>query len=355
MNDIYNFQQVIQRVEVGMLVLMALFGNLGLFVTASVFIAVFLSVKVALTAQYTKRLRLVLILAYLALMTLQIVFDVNTVFLAAGMTRRLLRVIATLFLPVPFLVEFLVMRSKTDVFYLPRLGELATISFAEFQENRERIRQALHSADRVKNVFSVDHVRTLFGDLHRHSAMRYINGGSLDADYFRRATTALADPALYLVISNTGSPASELIALFTEKQFNHASLSFDAALSTIISYNGGERVYPPGLNPEMVEAFHKKPDASVLVYRLPVTRDQKQRVLETIREINLTGSAYNILGLVTKHSLRRNIMFCSQFVYTMLQVADATYFTKHPGDVRPTDFIELDYRRKLEYVTEIRF
>ena len=105
----------------------------------------------------------------------------------------------------------------------------------------------------------------------------------------------------------------------------------------------------------MIQAFHKKADASVLIYRLPVSVAEKQKVLDTIKQINQTGSAYNILGLVTKHSTRRNIMFCSQFVYTMLQIADVTYFDKEPGHVQPTDFIELDYRRKLTYVSEIKF
>lgn len=48
-------------------------------------------------------------------------------------------------------------------------------------------------------------------------------------------------------------------------------------------------------------------------------------------------------------------MFCSQFVYKMLQIADIAYFNKEPGHVQPTDFIELDYHRKLEYVSEIKF
>ena len=105
----------------------------------------------------------------------------------------------------------------------------------------------------------------------------------------------------------------------------------------------------------MLVPRHQKADASVLVYRLPVTLEQKRQVLDTIRNINETGSAYNILGLVTKHSLRRNIMFCSQFVYRMLQIGHVTYFDKAPGNVQPTDFVELDYYRRLEFVEKIKF
>ncbi|WP_127849945.1 hypothetical protein [Lacticaseibacillus hulanensis] len=355
MNDIFNYQHLINRMELSMLVIMAIFGNAELFIISAVFIAIFLAVKVGMTEQYARGLKFVLALAYLGILVLQIVFFVNVINSGFGYRAVLVRMVAAVVLPAPFLVEFIVTRSNNDRFYLPKLGQVATISFAEFKKNEARLRQAMAGADRVKSILSLDNVKDIMADLHRHSAVRYVNEGSLDAGYFNRAEESLADPSLYIVISNTGSPASELISLFTQKQFNHASLSFDSDLTTIISYNGGERVYPPGLNPEMVEAFHKKPDASVLVYRLPVTQTQKQCVIDTIRQINLTGSAYNILGLVTKRSLRTNIMFCSQFVYRMLQVAGVDYFQKKPGDVRPTDFVELDYKRKLQFVTEIKF
>ena len=78
-------------------------------------------------------------------------------------------------------------------------------------------------------------------------------------------------------------------------------------------------------------------------------------MLEAVRRIDREGSAYNTMGLVTKHSYKPNIMFCSQFVYRMLQEAGLTYFHKRPGEVRPTDFIELDYHRKLEFLEEITF
>lgn len=48
-------------------------------------------------------------------------------------------------------------------------------------------------------------------------------------------------------------------------------------------------------------------------------------------------------------------MFCSQFVYTMLELSGLNYFEKDAAHVTPTDFIELDYYRKLEFVMEITF
>lgn len=291
--------------------------------------------------------------AYLLFFVCQTVFDVSAVFM--GHHHIILSIISALLLTVPFIFERFIISIKNNSFYLPSVEEATTFAFEELAKNQKKIQDSLNGMKKISSVFSKDNLNDLISDLPRHSSIHYINNGSLSEEYFKKASESLSDPYLYIVISNTGSPASELIALFTQKQFNHASLSFDYNLSTIISYNGGERVYAPGLNPEMIESFHKKDDASVLVYRIKVTLKKKKSVLDTIEQINETGSAYNILGLVTKSSFKQNIMFCSQFVYKMLQIADAVYFEKAPGNVQPTDFIELDYHRQLEYVSEIKF
>jgi hypothetical protein len=165
----------------------------------------------------------------------------------------------------------------------------------------------------------------------------------------------LDDLNIYIVISNTGSPASEIISMFTRRQYNHVSLSFDKKLKTIISYNGGEKIYSPGLNMETIKYFNKKEDSSIIVYSLPIAKEKKEIIIGKIREINEQGNAYNILGLVLKFSFKPNIMFCSQFVYKMLKIAEINYFDKKEDQVKPADFIELDYDRKLKYEYKIKF
>lgn len=354
MNNI-NYQRLLTRLLLFIFVILAAFGTMPLFIITVVFIAVGLVSRTWFLGHEPKRQRLFLMALYLVLMILEIVFLTTGLFPDGAVGHPLRRVIATIILPLPFLVKRVLPSRGAGSLDLPSLSDLTTISFDQLRQGQTELRQALQQAQKVQQVLSVDNMQAIFGDLHRHSATRYINDGSLTPAYFEQAQETLTDPYLYIVISNTGSPASELIALFTQKQFNHASLSFDRRLKTIISYNGGDRVYPPGLNPEMLAAFHQKDDASVLIYRLAVTPQQKAKVLDTIRRINETGSAYNILGLVTKHSLRRNIMFCSQFVYKMLQIGDVAYFDKAPGNVQPTDFVEADYYRKLEFVEEIKF
>lgn len=306
---------------------------------------------------FRKREKVLLIAGYAALWIFQQAFAVAVVFdPELGLVGKwALRAVGTLTLLLPLLVERFVTANKNARFYLPSVEEVGAISFSTLEEKQERLLQLLSDVERTAKKLSPENLQAVLGDSFRHSSVSYINQGSLTEAWFREAGDSLEDPYLYIVVSDTGSAAGEIIGSVTRKVYNHASLSFDRELKTILSYNGGENLYPPGLNPELVTYFRKKPEASVLVYRLPCTREQKERVLKTVERINREGSAYNMMGLVTKQSYKPNIMFCSQFVYRMLMTADLTYFDKPAGEVRPTDFVELDYYRKLEFVREIRF
>ena len=224
------------------------------------------------------------------------------------------------------------------------------------------VRIACSRADSFKNTvvkskdsLNPDKLAEIAKDIPRHSYTKYLNRNTLSEAFFQECEESLKDEHLYVVISSTGSSASELISVFTRKEYNHVSLSFDRELKTVLSYNGGGSLYPPGLNREQLEYFRKKDDASILVYRLDAPIEKKRLVLEKIREINQNGSAYNLVGLVTKVSVRPNIMFCSQFVYSILRCAGLVYFTERDGLVKPSDLIERDYYRKLEFCYEIKF
>jgi hypothetical protein len=166
-------------------------------------------------------------------------------------------------------------------------------------ENINTLRETLNQGQKS---LSKENIEDLLKDMPRHNSFRYINQGSLTDEYFRFARQTLDDLHVYIVISNTGSPAGEVISLFTKKQYNHASLSFDRNLKTIISYNGGERIYPPGLNMETVKYFNKKRDSSIMAYSIPISSEKKKAVIDTISEINKEGNAYNLIGLVLKFS-----------------------------------------------------
>jgi hypothetical protein len=301
-----------------------------------------------------KKNKIILSIIYLAVMVFQLAHNAlmtfsenNTMFMSLG--SRLIGIIMVL---VPFIINRLFSEYKNAKFYLPSAQDLTVFTFNELVENINDIKIIIGKG---RQSFSKENIDELLQDIPRHNSFRYINKGSLTDEYFEIAYQTLNDLNIYIVISNTGSPASEIISIFTKKQYNHVSLSFDRQLKTIVSYNGGERLYPPGLNMEMIKYFNKKQDSSIIVYSISTTCDKKKEMIDKINEINRQGNAYNLIGLVFKLSFKPNIMFCSQFVYKMLKNAGLNYFEKKDGQIKPNDLVELDYYRKLKYEYEIKF
>ncbi|WP_196159930.1 hypothetical protein [Reinekea sp. G2M2-21] len=337
-------------------VYLLVFGTYELYALASLTVFCFAVVR-ALNIYSRKRLKTGLIITYVLLFVLEFTSFELVIFSTddQGLKYWLARISGIVLILSPFILERITTVTNHTVFAVPSVQEAGTLSYARFNQTRETAQSIHNAVSKLKGTLSSDNIRELANDLPRNNSFEYINNGSLTEAYFAQAEKALEDPYIYIVVSNTGSAASELIGVFTRKQFNHVSISFDEQLDTIISYNGGEKVYPPGLNAEMIEFFNKKEDASIGVYRLSVTREQKQAMLDIVRDINSEGSAYNLIGLVFKYSHRPNIMFCSQFVYSLLKKTGVAYFEKRPELVQPTDLVELDYFRKLEFVRLLTF
>jgi len=330
------------------------YGNFLLFTLAYMAVFVFAVIRAAIQKS-SKRVKFFLFISYVTALMLQMATNTLVVFGHSGSLADLFfrRFFGVVMLLLPLVVSKYLSIGKYAQFYLPSLQEMTAISFSELRRYKKEVTVAVGAVDKIGKSFSADNLTEIITDLPRHDSFRYISNGSLTDAYFAEAEKTLADPYMYIIISNTGSAASEIISVYTRKQFNHASLAFDSDLKTTVSYNGGEKVYPPGLNQEMIEFFNKKPEASIIVYKLPCTREQKEIILEKIREINQTGSAYNMLGLIIKYSHKPNIMFCSQFVYQMLKLSGLDYFDANDRMVQPTDLVELDYYRKLQFAYEI--
>lgn len=229
-----------------------------------------------------------------------------------------------------------------------------SISFEEYRYLKQRIDYKGKRMKAVGEVVTLGFIRDMIGEFHRNAAVTYMAKDSLSDTYFENLEKSMSDPYVYLVFADTGSTASNFIGIFTNKPYNHLSISFDSQLKTLVSYNGGERVSPPGLNQEMIEWFYQKEDASIRIYRLKVNQDQKKTMAERVRTINREGSAYNLIGVAIGKSIQPNIMVCSEFVYGLLESVGANYFTKTALEVKPADMIELDYERKLEFVETIQ-
>lgn len=368
---------MINKIQYGVVRLLAILAGVisliiyedyNLHIGASILLFFFMVFR-AIGIQSKKRFKFFLIVLYCVSLVIQIYFfnvvlsneikeihelifgDINFTYLKNIFNRAF--AVCILFLPIYIEKNFTVKNDKE--FYMPSIEDLNAMSFGELKRKLEMVDSKVKGLGNVKSRITYGNIKEIVKDLPRHGYTKYVNEGSLTKEYFDEAYRNLNDPYIYIVISNTGSPASDVISVFTKKQYNHASLAFDYDLKTIVSYNGGENIYPPGLNSEMIEYFNKTEESSVIVYRIAVSNDVKRELIDRVKCINDEGSAYNILGLVTKRSYKPNMMFCSQFVYKMLKYAEIDIFEKNENEIKPTDFVELDYYRKMEYCYEIKF
>ena len=328
-------------------------NSMVLFVLTYVFTFLCMLAYTILT-ENRKKYKIILAIIYLSVMVFQLVHNTLFVFSEDNTAFMSIRgkIIGIVMVLIPFYIQRLTSESKYRKFYMPSVQDISVFTFNELAENINALKEIVVKG---QESLSKENIDGLLKDMPRHNSFRYINKGSLTDEYFETAYQTLDDLNIYIIISNTGSPASEIISMFTQKQYNHASLSFDKNLKTIISYNGGERLYPPGLNMEMVKYFNKKKDSSIMVYSIPIMPEKKKTIIDKVNEINKQGNAYNLIGLVFKFSFKPNIMFCSQFVYKMIKTAEIDYFDKKDGQIKPADLIELDYYRKLKYEYEIKF
>lgn len=298
--------------------------------------------------------KIVQVILYAIIMSAQIVFNVLVIrTMDQDISYNMYRLLGVLVTMVPFLVRVNFFHQAGKTCEVPSLEGHSVIAYNELICNREEMVRQIEKLKQAGRVLSKVELAEIMYQLPRHSSFHYVNNGTLTESYFRSAYETVRNGYIYIIVTKSKTLPSDVIGLFTDKEYNHVSLSFDEELKTIISYNGGERAIPPGLNPELIDNLARNNGSAILVYRLPATEKQKEIMIRQIEKINMEGSAYNLLGLVFKASRKPNIMFCSQFVYTMLQTADLNYFDKRAAQVAPSDFIELDYGRKLEFVRRI--
>lgn len=298
--------------------------------------------------------KIVQVIIYALIMAAQIVFNTLVIRTTVYDTPyNLCRILGVCAATIPFIVRANFFHQDIKKYELPSSEEHNTITYEELICNKNEIFRKMEKIKKAGCVLSQIDMTEILYQLPRHSSFHYVNNGTLTDGYFQSAYETVNDGYVYLVVTKSKSLSSDVIGLFTDKEYNHVSLSFDEQLKTIISYNGGRRAIPPGLNAELIENLAARNGSAILVYRLSATEEQKKLMIQKVEKINDEGSAYNLLGLVFKGSGKPNIMFCSQFVYTMLKLADLNYFHKRAAQVTPSDFIELDYGRKLEFVRRI--
>ncbi|MFQ3902046.1 hypothetical protein ABLV98_02190 [Staphylococcus sp. 50Mo3-1] len=229
-----------------------------------------------LTKQFMKT-KIILILIYILILILQQVYINGFVFNEKGIWIVFIieKIVAIIIIFLPFFVRYLhYLYTLENQFSSQKQSSVSFAMIKLFNNKHNSLKQNLNQG---KDALSKENLNEIFEDIPRHSYVRYLNKNTLNDNYFEECIKSLSDPFIYIVISSTGSSASEVISLFTRKIYNHVSLSFDKDLKTTISYNGGEKLTQPGLNREQILSFNKKSDASIMVYKLATTIKQKKK------------------------------------------------------------------------------
>lgn len=147
------------------------------------------------------------------------------------------------------------------------------------------------------------------------------------------------------------STAGKLIRWFTDSKWSHAAMGFNSSLEPLYSFN----LHMGKVNGFSIEGLsdYKKlgQDARIKVYALFVTPEQKKNMEDTIQwyidnQKRTHYSVENIIAIalrrLSKHADDKDKMICSQFVYSILKLANFKMRkTKHQSTVSPADIDEL--------------
>lgn len=171
---------------------------------------------------------------------------------------------------------------------------------------------------------------------------------------------------IYIVLTETGTLLSKAIGIYTGREMNHASISFDPELYEMYSF-GRVHVNNPlsgGFLRENAETGLFE-FANCAIYKISVTEYQYKEMKNSILYMhgNRKLYKYNFLGLfgvmVQKEVRRERAFFCSQFVATILKIGGLEV-DHNPALMTPHCLAKLPYIQPVyfgqlsRYLEEVR-
>lgn len=156
---------------------------------------------------------------------------------------------------------------------------------------------------------------------------------------------------VFIVLSDTGSALTRAIKFFTNKPYNHASISLDENLDKLYSF-GRKRPNNPlvggFVEEELNEGTYKRfPNTKCMVLKVPVEDEVYDKLKFMIQGFieNKDAYHYNFIGLfgvlLNRPVLRKNYYFCSSFVADVSYQSGVIKELDTPHMVKPHDFESL--------------
>ncbi|SET51843.1 hypothetical protein SAMN05216389_11376 [Oceanobacillus limi] len=169
----------------------------------------------------------------------------------------------------------------------------------------------------------------------------------------------MREKSIYLLFSDTGTYLSRAINYCTKQSLNHVSIGFDSELKEVYSFGriNPRNPFSGGFVKEDIRGdFLER--ANCKIYTMQITESDYNKILTNIKEIEAEASnyKYNFIGLIGVllqiEINRKNALFCSQFVATVLKDCKELCLEKPhcfvtPADIREQLGLQLIYQGKL--------
>lgn len=170
----------------------------------------------------------------------------------------------------------------------------------------------------------------------------------------KRKTKHLQPPTreIYVLLSYPPTLIARVIGLYTRRGYTHASIALDKEFKQLYSF-GRRLMYFP-----LIGGFiHENPSGGVFalsenisckVFKIQVTEHQYKMVEDTIKGFVAERGKYKynflgLLGIILNRKIPvKDRYFCSEFVAKVLLDNGIPVVDKHPGFVRPDDFLEAE-------------
>ena len=150
---------------------------------------------------------------------------------------------------------------------------------------------------------------------------------------------------IYIILTYTGTILSQIVKVYTRREFSHVSISLDENLTKMYSF-GRLNPYNPfsgGFVHEKINqgTFKRFKNTKTKIYSLEVSEEKYKELEKLIKEMYNEKDSYkfNILGLIgilINHQVKReNYFYCAEFVKYVLEQSS---IIELPDLVKPEDF-----------------
>lgn len=224
----------------------------------------------------------------------------------------------------------------------------------EIQFNKvTRERATLFTRDKIKvsecNIIDISNMKSNINDsyfTHIHESSDEV---TKDGKY-----------PIYLVLVYTASTMGKAINKYTKSIYSHAAIGLDSSLKKLYSFNM-KPFGKGGFSIESVDGYIKDNEkATLAVYSIFLSKKQHKNITKKIEYFinnakNTSYSILNVFGIMLNKPIHRdNEMVCSQFVDSMLKIANANITDKDSSLVTPKDLYSKANEKKIYKVFEGR-